>query len=63
MLHQKTFKIGQRVYYRGGWGQDAQRLTTITSEGTKNDQTVYGNDLGHWGYADQYTAAPEGEKA
>lgn len=53
------FKIGQKVWYRGGWGNQAPVPTTITGVGEKNDQVVYDNDLSHWGYESQYSPREE----
>lgn len=47
-------KIGTKVWYRGGWGQDAPVATVITGIGRKNGRTVYDTDTGQWGYADQF---------
>lgn len=49
-----TFKIGDAVFYQGTWGREAPRACTITGIGEKNNETVYDNNLGRWGYADQY---------
>lgn len=48
------FKIGERVMYRGDFGNAPAVQCLITGIGTKNGETVYDNDLGRWGYADQY---------
>ena len=49
-------RIGERVIYKGGWGMDAPVVCKCTGAGMKNGRPVYDNDLGHWGYADQYEA-------
>jgi hypothetical protein len=50
----RKFKRGDEVYYSGGWGSGGWERTKITSIGVKNGQTVYSNDLDHWGYEYQY---------
>ena len=55
------FKVGDVVLYHGTWGSEAPRKCVITDAGdTKNGRPVYGNDLGHWGYENQYGAAEPG---
>lgn len=47
-------KIGNKAWYRGGWGHDPRVLVTITGMGEKNGEAVYDTSNGHWGYADQF---------
>ena len=53
-MTEHKFEVGQRVVYRGAWGIEEGRLTTITDVSTHKGRTAYGNDLGHWGYENQY---------
>ncbi len=48
------FKVGDKVFYRGGWGTEAQVSCEITGVGEKNGLVVYDNSLGHWGFVEQY---------
>ena len=45
---------GDEVIYRGAWGTQQGVACIITDVGEENGRLVYGNSLGHWGYADQY---------
>lgn len=48
------FKIGERTWYRGGWGKETPQLVIITGIGEKNGKTVYDTDNGRWGYESQF---------
>lgn len=55
------FKVGQVVWWRGGWGLEPAHLakiTAITPNG-KNGRTVVDLDNGHWAYLDQLSPLPE----
>ena len=52
------FKVGDRVWYRGGWGREPPVKGTITDLDEKNDIKVYGvecdNGESRWGYENQF---------
>lgn len=61
-----TFKVGQRVLYRGSFGADSPVKGRIVDSGRKNGAAVYDVELDRidpqtgekdvaWGYADQLT--------
>ena len=50
----RHFEIGDRVLYRGSWGQYKPQPCIVTGVGEKNGRTIYDNDLNRWGYTDQY---------
>ena len=50
------FKVGQRVLYRGMWGNLNPVKTTISDIGEKNGKIAYILDNNHWGYEYQLTA-------
>ena len=52
-----TFEIGDIALYRG-IGQ-VPRLCRIIGKGEEIGAVVYDNDLGKWGYAEQYEPATE----
>lgn len=45
-----TYKVGDRVMWRGGWGTRAAEEAQIIDMGEKNDQPVYDLNNGHWAY-------------
>jgi hypothetical protein len=48
------FAVGERVWWKGGFGRYDQKLATVTgNDGEKNGARVYDLDNGHWAYADQ----------
>ena len=64
-----SFKTGDRVIYRGGWGNNPGQVGTIVDNGgTHKGRMAWGVDLdngnppggSHWGYADQFTLIQEG---
>lgn len=54
-LRKYPFEVGDKVIYRGAWGDEPPVECTITDVGEKNGRRAYGNSLHRWGYADQYT--------
>lgn len=58
-LEQLNARIGQRVWYRGGWGHDEPKLATF--DGAEYDDernailvdVTLDNGHTHWGYTDQ----------
>ncbi len=56
-----TFKIGDRALYAGAWGLHPPRQCRITGIGENKGRLVYDNNLGHWGYAEQYTPVTEAD--
>lgn len=58
----KTFKIGDKVYYRTNFGRGPEKSGVIVGTDEKNGQLVYDVDLERvpeierrrWGYADQF---------
>ena len=55
----ESFKVGDKVYYRGGWGREPAKSGTIIGIGEKNDQVVFDVALDdgdqRWGYANQFS--------
>lgn len=52
-------KVGDKVAYRGSWGDAVPELVTITGVGEKNGRVIYDTDGGRWGYADQFDVDPD----
>ncbi len=51
--------VGDKALYRGAFGVTFPVPCEIIGIGEKNGRVVYDNDLGRWGYADQYDVGPD----
>ncbi len=54
-----TYKIGDTVMWRGGFGMHMAKPARIVGLGEKNDEPVYDLDNGHWAYEYQLDSTTE----
>jgi len=52
------FRIGERVIWRGAWGQEPPREALVIGRGHRDGEMVYDLASGHWAYERQLSRLP-----
>lgn len=56
MTMKHKYNVGERVLYRGTWGNGKLTLATIKGIGEERGKVVYDLSDGHWAYEAQISA-------